>query len=140
MFKIKKWLLFLIAVVFAVSGCAPIVAGGAATGAASGTYFYISGNMIADYPFPFDEVWAASEKVVAEMLGVDVAPNKGISKGTIDAVIDNEDVRISVKYKSKNVTTVAIHVGTIGSRSSSQRLHDKIADHLLKRQPAKGNE
>jgi hypothetical protein len=129
MFKIKKWLLFLIAVVFAVSGCTPLVTGGAA----SGTYFYISGNMITDYEFPFDEVWAASKKVVAEMHGVDVAPNKGISKGTIDAAIDNEDVRISVKYKSTNVTTVAIRVGIIGSKLSSQRLHDKIADHLLKR-------
>ena len=133
MFKIKKWLLFLIAVVFAVSGCAPLIVGGAATGAASGTYFYISGNMVTDYHFPFDEVWAASKKVVAEMHGVDVAPNKEISKGTIDAVIDNEEVCISVKYKSKNVTTVAIRVGIIGSRLSSQRLHDKITDHLLKR-------
>ncbi len=133
MFKMKKWLLFLIAVVFAVSGCAPLVIGGVATGAASGTYFYISGNMVTDYLFPFDEVWAASEKVVAEMHGVDVAPNKEISKGTIDAVIDNEEVRISVKYKSKDVTTVAIRVGIIGSKLSSQRLHDKIADHLLKR-------
>jgi len=133
MFEIKKWLLFLIAVVFAVPGCAPLIVGGAATGAASGTYFYISGNTVTDYLFPFDEVWAASEKVVEEMQGADVAPNKEISKGTIDAVIDNEEIRISVKYKSKNVTTVAIRVGIIGNRLSSQRLHDKIADHLLKR-------
>jgi Protein of unknown function (DUF3568). len=133
MFKVKKWLLFLIAVVFAVPGCAPVIVGGVATGAASGTYFYITGNMITDYHFSFEEVWIASKEVVAEMHGVDVVPNKEISKGIIDAVIDNEEVRISVKYKSKNVTTVAIRVGIIGSRLSSQRLHDKIAGHLLKR-------
>jgi len=133
MFKRKTWFLLLIAGVFAVSGCAPMVAGVAAGGAGSGTYLYVKGEMVTDYFFSFDRVWVACEKVVADRHGIEVEPYKEISQGTIDAVIDGEKVHISVKYKAKNVTTVAIRVGLLGNRLSSQLLHDKIADNLLKK-------
>lgn len=133
MFKKQAWFLLFIAAVFAVTGCAPIVAGVAAGGAGSGTYFYVKGEMATDYFFSFDRVWTACKKVVADKHGIEVEPYKEISQGTIDAVIDGEKVHISVKYKAKNVTTVSIRVGLVGNRLSSQLLHDKIVDNLLKK-------
>ena len=133
MFKRKTWFLLFIAAVFAVTGCAPIVAGVAAGGAGSGTYFYVKGEMVTDYYSSFDRVWAACEKVVADKHGIKVEPYKEISQGTIDAIINDEKVHISVNYKAKNVTTVAIRVGILGNKLSSQLLHDKIADNLLKK-------
>ena len=134
MFKRKVWVLpFLLAAVFAVTGCAPIVAGVAAGGAGSGTYLYVRGEMATDYYSSFDKVWAACEKVVADKHGIEVEPYKEISQGTIDAIINDEKVHISVNYKAKNVTTVAIRVGLLGNTLSSQLLHDKIADNLLKK-------
>jgi len=115
------------------AGCAPLVVGGAAVGSASGTYLWINGEMKTDYYASFDRTWAACEKTVADMKGVDVEPNKEIAQGTIVAFINDEKVTFSVKYKAKNLTTVSIRVGLIGNKLSSQLLHDKISDHLVKK-------
>jgi len=113
-----------------LSGCAAFVAGGAAVTAGTGTYLYVNGEMKTDYPYSFEQVWKASEKVVASMRGTDVVPFKEISEGTIEATIDGERVRFFIKYKAINATTVAIRVGVIGNEQSSQFLHDRISRFL----------
>jgi hypothetical protein len=123
----------LIAAVFLMSGCTAALIGGAAVGAGSGTYLYISGELKTDYYHAFDAVWSACEKTVAEMRGLDVQPEKEIGKGRIAAVIDEEKVQIAVTYKAKNVTTVSVRVGLLGNRLSSQLIHDKIGDNLARR-------
>jgi len=115
------------------AGCAPLVVGGAAVGSASGTYLWINGEMKTDYYASFDRTWSACEKTVADMKGIDVEPAKEIAQGTITAMINDEKVTFSVKYKAKNQTTVSIRVGLIGNKLSSQLLHDKIADNLAKK-------
>ncbi|MEA3471030.1 MAG: DUF3568 family protein [Thermodesulfobacteriota bacterium] len=132
MIRTKKWFAFLIAVTFLMVGCAPLLVGGAAVTAGAGTYVFISGWLKTDYHYPFEEVWSACEKAVAEMNAVDVIPIKEIGEGKIKALIDNETVWFSVKYKSKNITTVSIRVGILGSRPASQRLHDMVHDYLKK--------
>ncbi|MFA4915629.1 MAG: DUF3568 family protein [Syntrophales bacterium] len=126
----KKWLLFLVVGLFLISGCAALAVSGAAVGAGSGTYLYINGELKTDYNFSFEEVWNACEKTVADMRGVDVVPYKEIGKGKISAVINDEKVQFTLKYKTKDVTTVAIRVGLIGDKLSSQLLHDKIIGNL----------
>jgi hypothetical protein len=126
-------ILLLLLGVFLLSGCPALVAGGAAVTAGTGTYFYINGELKTDYHFSFDRVWDACEKAVADMSAVDVIPYKEIGKGTIDAVIDRENVRINVTYKTKDLTMVAIRVGILGDQLASQRLHDKVSDFLLKK-------
>jgi hypothetical protein len=107
--------------------------GGAAVGAGSGTYFFINGEMKTDYYQSFDAAWNACQKTVADMRGLDVLPEKEIGKGKISAVIDDEKVQISVAYKAKNVTTVSVRVGLIGNKLSSQLIHDKIGDNLVRK-------
>jgi hypothetical protein len=119
-------------IVFLLSGCWTLVIGGAAAGAGAGTYFYIDGELRTDYNAPFEQVWAACEKTVAAMHGTDVVPSKEIAKGTINTVINDDKVKFDITYKSKNTTSVAIRVGLIGNKLSSQLLHDKIADNLVK--------
>ena len=118
---------------FLISGCAAVLVGGAAVGAGSGTYLYINGEMKTDYYSSFDAVWNACEKSVADMRGLDVQRDKMLAKGKIDAVIDDEDVHISVTYKAKNVTTVSVRIGIFGNKLSSQLIHDKILDNLTKK-------
>jgi hypothetical protein len=115
-----------------MSGCPAAVVGGAAVGAGTGTYFYINGEMKTDYYYPYEKVWTACEKTVADMRGIDVIRNKEIGTGTITTLIDNEKVLFSIQYKAKNVTMVAIRVGMIGNKLSSQLLHDKINDNISK--------
>jgi hypothetical protein len=118
---------------FLFSGCGALIIGGAAAGAGTaGTYFYINGELKTDYSASFDQVWSACEKTVANMHGIEVVPEKEIAKGTINTKINDEKVKFDITYKSKNLTSVAIRVGLIGSRLSSQLLHDKIADYLVK--------
>jgi len=129
----KSWLLVLILGAFLISGCAPLVVGGAVVSATSGTYYYINGELKTDYYYPFDTVWSACEKTIADMRGVDVDPIKEIGTGTISAMIESEKVNFAIHYKAKNVTTVAIRVGLVGNKLSSQLLHDKISENLAKK-------
>jgi hypothetical protein len=133
MFKRKSCLLPLIVGTFLIAGCAAVVVGGAAVGAGSATYFYVNGELKTDYYHPFDAVWAACEKTVADMRGLDVEPKKEIGTGTISTVIDNEKVQFMIQYKAKNVTTVSVRVGLLGNKLSSQLIHDKINDKLIKK-------
>ena len=126
------WLLILLFTLFLFSGCAALVVGGAAVGASTGTYFYVTGELKTDYYASFDKVWSACEKTVADMRGIEVAPAREIAQGKISTVINNEKVNFDIKYKSKDFTTVSIRVGLIGNKLSSQLLHDKIAENLAK--------
>ena len=134
--KINKILLLILSffTLLLFSGCAGFLLGGAAVGAGTaGTYYYINGDLKTDYQASFDEVWGACEKTVADMHGVEVVPDKEIAQGTINALINDEKVQFDITYKSKNLTTVTIRVGLIGNKLSSQLLHDKIADYLVKK-------
>ena len=127
------WLLILLFTLFLFSGCAALVAGGAAVGASTaGTFFYVNSELKTDYYASFDKVWSACEKTVADMRGIEVAPAREIAQGKITTVINDEKVNFDIKYKSKNFTTVSIRVGLIGNKLSSQLLHDRIAENLAK--------
>jgi len=134
--KINKFLLLILSffTLLLFSGCAGFLLGGAAVGAGTaGTYYYINGDLKTDYQASFDDVWAACEKTVADMHGIEVVPNREIAQGIINTLINDEKVKLDIMYKSKNITTVAIRVGLIGNKLSSQLLHDKIADYLVKK-------
>jgi len=124
--------IFCLLVLLLFSGCAALAVGGAAIGAGTGTYFYVNGELKTDYFAPFDKVWKACEKTVADMNGTEVLPVKEIAKGKITASINGEKVQFEVAYRAKNQTSVAIRVGLMGNKLSSQLLHDKVADHLAK--------
>ena len=134
--KINKILLLILSffTLLLFSGCAGFLIGGAAVGAGTaGTYYYINGDLKTDYQASFDDVWAACEKTVADMHGIEVVPNREIAQGTINTLINDEKVKLDIMYKSKNITTVAVRVGLIGNKLSSQLLHDKIANYLVKK-------
>ena len=127
------WVVALVMGAFMISGCAGVLIGAAAVGGSSGAFFYVNGEMKTDYYHPFDATWSACQKSVADMRGLEVEQNKEIGNGTIAAVINGEKVKIGVLYKAKNMTTVSIRVGLIGDKLSSQLIHDKIGDNLVKK-------
>ena len=130
--KKVKILTFLMAAAIAMSGCTAAVIGTAMVGTGAGTYLFVSGELKTDYYYSYDKVWSAAEKTVAEMRGTDVAPDKGISRGNIQALINGERVVINVTYKDKNITTVGIRVGVIGDEAASRLIHGNIMDRLKK--------
>ena len=128
--RARLWFAVLAAGVILISGCAELLIGGAVLGTGTGGYFYAKGELKTDYPASFEKTWAACEKTVADMRGVEVMPSRDISNGAIDAVIEGEKGCITVAYKAKDLTSVVIRVGVFGDRLASQRLHDKVAYNL----------
>jgi len=130
--KRKSLLSFLMMSLMLLGGCAAMAVGVTAVGVGSGTYLYINGDLNTDYYTSFDRVWAACEKTIADMRGMEVKPDKDIGKGTISTVINDEKVQFTVKYKAKDLITVGVRVGLLGDKLSSQLIHDKIADNISK--------
>ena len=102
------WLLILsLFIPFLFSGCAGLFIAGAAAGAGTaGTYYYVNGGLKTDYSAPFDKVWSACEKTVADMHGIEVVPDKEIAQGTISTLINDEKVKFDITYKSKNIPNI----------------------------------
>jgi len=130
--KKELFVMLSISLFFLTCGCAAIVAGGAAVGAGAGTYLYVNGELKTDYPYTFEKTWTACERAVADLRGTAVDPMKGISEGTISAKINEEPVKLIVKYKDKNLTTVGVRVGIMGDQTASKLIHHKISDNLPK--------
>jgi hypothetical protein len=134
MLKIKKRLLGLVMVLFLISACGPeVLVLGGIVGSGAGTYYYINGELVTDYSTSFDKAWNACEKTVADMRGKDVQPKREIGQGTIYTMINDDNVKFSVTYKTKNLTTVGIRVGFFGNKLSEQLLHDKVYENIIKK-------
>ena len=119
---------------FIISACGPeVLVIGGIVGSGAGTYYFINGELVTDYSTPIDKVWSACEKTIADMRGKEVEPKREIGTGTIKTVINDENVKFSVNYKSKDMTTVGIRVGIFGNKLSSQLLHDKVSENIAKK-------
>ena len=119
---------------FIISACGPeVLVIGGIVGSGAGTYYFINGELVTDYSVPIDKVWSACEKTIADMRGKEVEPKREIGTGTIKAVINDESVKFSVNYKSKDMTTVGIRVCIFGNKLSAQLLHDKVSENIAKK-------
>jgi hypothetical protein len=130
----RRWIVFLVMGAFLLSGCAAAVVGGAAMGVGSGTYYFMNGNLQADYSQSFDATWEACQKTVADLHGLNVLPDKKIGEAWMTTTINGEKVKIAVTYKARNLTTVAVRVGIFGNERSSRFIQDKIGDNLPKKE------
>ena len=117
-----RWASVALGFALLLSGCTSIIA--------TGTKFYVEGELTTDYYYPFDKAWSACNNVVTGMKGTGVISQRGISAGSIEAVIDAHKVQIALTYKGLNVTTIGVRVGLIGDAASSQFIHDRISDDL----------
>jgi len=134
MIRKKMRLSLLLMGFFLISACGPeVLVLGGIVGSGAGTYFYKDGELVTDYNAPFDKVWSACEKTVADMRGKDVQPKREIGMGSIHSMINDENVFFNVTYKAKNLTKVGIRIGLFGNKLSAQLLHDKINDNIAKK-------
>ncbi|MDA8125563.1 MAG: DUF3568 family protein [Deltaproteobacteria bacterium] len=124
-------LLFLVPALLLVTACDTAVTVGSKTiGLRSGEFIYTDGYMRATYLFPFEKVWAACEKTLADMKATDVERIKKIAEGDLKALIQDEKIRILVSYVDRENTSVSIMTGTAGNSLASQLIHDRIAGTL----------
>ena len=115
----------------ALTGCA-IVAGDTVMGYESGKFIYHDGGLQSNYKAPFDPVWDAANKALKELKATNIQLDRKIEKGTIEAVLDEEKVKVTVEYLTRTDTSVSVRVGTAGSNVAARYIHDKIESNLRK--------
>ena len=131
--KTLTGLFFLVSVLLSITACDTAFTVGSKTiGIRSGGFIYSDGHLRATYTFPFEQVWSACEKAIADMKATDVERIKKISEGNLTAMIQDEKVRIQVTYVDKENTMVAVMAGTTGNTLASQLIHDRIITILRK--------
>lgn len=115
----------------ALTGCA-IVAGDTVMGYESGKFVYHDGSLQSSYKAPMDQVWEAANKALKELKASDIQTDRKIEKGTIDAIVDEEKVKITMEYVTRTETSVSVRVGTAGSNVAAKYIHEKIESNLKK--------
>jgi hypothetical protein len=128
--KIKIYLL-LIAILL-LAGCnAAMVMNGKIMGISSGKFVYQDGFLTTQYKADIDPVWKAWEKAVAELRGWDVQKERKIATGVIKAIIEDENVKITVEYVGKDLTTVSVFAGIAGNNMASRMIQNRIAQNIV---------
>lgn len=127
-----KKILMLMLLSCLLAGCnAAVNMNGKVMGVNSGQFIYQDGNLICSYKADLDRVWRASEATIKELKGTSIQKERKIATGTINAVIQDEKVKISMDYADKNTTSVAVFVGIAGNNMASKLIHEKIARFLV---------
>ncbi len=124
--KIKKAAV-LISVLFFLSGCAAVLLGVGA-GVGIGTYKYVEGRVVREYPLSYGRAWDATNSALANLqISVSNSIDEGVS-GKIDAVRrDGKKISVRLKDRGQGVTTISVRVGMLGDRDEAKRLHEEIA-------------
>ncbi|UCD34378.1 MAG: DUF3568 family protein [Nitrospiraceae bacterium] len=124
--KIKNCVL-LLCVAFLLSGCAEALLIGAGAGMGVGTYMYVDGSLIVEYPLEYSRAWDAANTALERFqISISQSTNDA-GKGVIAAVRqDGKKVTVKLKDKGFNVTSIGIRVGSFGDRVESQKIHDEI--------------
>jgi hypothetical protein len=122
-----KRLLALTSMVFILSGCAAVLLGVGA-GVGIGTYKFIEGNLIRDYPLAYVRAWDATNTALENLrISVTDSINEG-AEGKIESIRkDGKKVVIVIKDKGQGVSSIAIRIGTFGDEQGSTRIHEEIA-------------
>jgi hypothetical protein len=128
--KLLRFLLLLPAFLMIAACDTALTVGTRTIGIRSGEFVYTDGYLRATYNFPFDKVWAASEKTLTDLKAADVERIKKIATGSLTAFILDDKVRLSVEYVEKGMTAVSIMVGPSGNNLASQLIHDRIGNIL----------
>jgi hypothetical protein len=112
-------------------GCAALIAAVAGAGIGVATYAYVTGDLKIEYPIPYETVWDATEKALADLeIEVEERIKDGIS-GTIKAQRANDTpVHIKVKREAPETTIVKIRVGVFGDKDKSIVIMEAIDSYL----------
>jgi hypothetical protein len=131
MMKTIALLFGLISLAATLTGCA-IVAGDTVMGYESGKFVYHDGGLQSNVKYPMDQVWDASLKAMKDLKASNVQTDRKIEKGTIDAVLYEEKVKIVTDYLTRSDTSISVRVGTAGSNVAAKYILDQIESNLKK--------
>lgn len=124
--RFKRLTIFICFISF-LYGCA-VAWLGVGAGVGIGTYKYIEGNLIGEYPLAYSRAWDATNEALENLkISITNSMNEA-SHGKIDAVRkDGKKVVITVKDKGLGVSSISVRVGILGDRVLAQKILDEIA-------------
>jgi hypothetical protein len=114
--------------VILVTGCTTVHPPGVA---GTGTYAYVSGNLVWTYPTDLDRTWQAALQALKELdLRIQSQNLDGLG-GRIKAIrADGTAIRIRFVPETSRTTTVKVKVGTFGSQEQAENIHKAIREQL----------
>ncbi len=99
--------------------------------AGHGTYFYVAGTLSWTYPVPVPEAWEATLQVLEELTLQAHSKNLDGLGGQIEATrADKTQVKIRIKPAGIRSTRIKVHVGVLGHREQSEKIHEAIRSRL----------
>jgi hypothetical protein len=115
-----------------LNACAGLIVAGALTaGVATGTYFFVKGNLKRDYEAPVERVWEATLQAVEELRLTTETKRHDAFGGVIKGIMaDGDSFQIELKRLSETWTEVGVRIGTFGDGIKSEAIHDKILSKL----------
>jgi len=123
-------MLVVLAGIFFVSSCS-LQVGDRVAGIHAGKFFYTDGNLIVNYDVSLEKTWKACKKTMTDMQASDIEIDRKVSGGTLKAVLEGDDIRISVEYLEKSLTKVSVRVGLAGNSIASEMIQKKIRENLV---------
>ena len=128
--RIGIWIVICGTILF-VAGCAGVVL----VGGTAATAVYLNGELSYAVSAPMEEVWKASEAVMADKEMK--ATEKSIDNPDRNRVIkgktrDKKDFQISLEGKDKDVTVIKVRVGYLGDQDKSLEIIEAIEQKIKK--------
>jgi hypothetical protein len=123
-----------LAVMILVQGCALLVVGGVAAGAAYGTVEYVENTLDVTEAVPLEKAWSAANATLKELKMPVTTFKKDGASGKIQAHnAAGQPVTIQVSWQTSGVTEIKISVGTFDSavnRSQALQIYDHMKAHF----------
>jgi hypothetical protein len=99
--------------------------------AGTGTYAYISGNLIWTYPTELERTWDAALRALEELdLRIENKSLDGLGGYIKARRADNTAIRVRLVPETTRTTTVKIKIGAFGNQEQAQNLHKAIRAQL----------
>jgi len=117
-------------------GCALLLVGAAAGGAAVGTVSYVANELRVVQETTMDKAWSAAQKTVSELeLIVNQAQSKKDQTGALllAKTAKDQPVRIELLRAAERRTEVRIRVGTFdtaANKATAQLIYDKMKSRM----------
>lgn len=109
-----------------MTGCALLLVGGAAAGAAAGIMYH-EGELRADIDAPPPSVIKATERAFRDLIWTKESATSSATDGLATArTATGKEVVVTVGLKSENVSQIGIRIGAFGDENLSRLLYDKI--------------
>ena len=113
-----------------ISGCAALVI---ATGAGTGAYTYVNGELVRSYPAPYSQTMEVCTQILNDLsMPIRERTSDGVRTTIATERKDGTPMTIKITIAGLDVTEVSVRTGVVGywNRDLSQQFHEFISRRL----------